>query len=100
MNFGLRDEREDVYCSDEMQCEYHWNPDVEFLVLRFVSPHLKTQPCANASADDGKQDERRFRNAPLRFLGLKFVDAVDDEGDEVEGEQSVDDYLKHKWGRI
>ena len=54
MNFGLRDEREDVYCSDEMQCEYHWDPDVEFLVLRFVSPHLEAEPCANASADDGK----------------------------------------------
>ena len=40
MNFGLRDEREDVYCSDEMQCEYHWNPDVEFLVLRLVAPQL------------------------------------------------------------
>lgn len=96
MNFGLRDEREDVYCSDEMQCEYHWNPDVEFLVLRFVSPHLEAEPCADTSADDGEQEEGGFGDAPLRFLGLKLVDAVDDEGEEVEREEDSADDGKHE----
>lgn len=58
--------------------------DVELGVLRLVAPCFDAEPCADAAADEGKQDEGGFGDAPLRFLGFVLVDAVDDEGDEVE----------------
>ena len=63
---------------------YHGDANVELFVQRLVAPHFDAQPCADAAADEGEQEEGGFGDAPLRFLGFKFVDAVDDEGDEVE----------------
>lgn len=64
--------------------DYQRDANVELFVLRLVAPHFDAQPCADAAADEGEQEEGGFENAPLRFLGLKFVDAVYDEGEEIE----------------
>ena len=61
----LSDEREDVYCGDDLQGKNHGDADVEFLVLRLVAPHLEAQPCADTAADDGEQQEGGFGDAPL-----------------------------------
>ena len=50
-------------------------------MLCLVAPHLETEPCTDTSADKGEEEKGGFGNAPLRFLSLQFVDAVDDEGD-------------------
>lgn len=96
----LSDECKDVYCGDDLQGNNHGDADVELLVLRLVAPHLQAQPCADTTADDGKQEEGGFGDAPLRFLGLKLVDAVDDEGEEVERQEDSADDCKHEWGGI
>ena len=83
-----------------MHRHYKRYPDVKFLVLRLVAPHLYAQPCTDTSAEDGEEQEGGFGEAPLRFLGLKLVDAVDDEGEEVEREEDSADDCKHEWGGI
>ena len=67
-----------------MPRNYQGNADVELGVLRLVAPCFYAEPCADAAAEEGEQDESGFGDAPLRFLGFALVDAVGDEGDEVE----------------
>lgn len=68
-----------------MHYHYHGYPNVELLVLCLVAPHLETEPRTDTSATEGKEEKRGFGNAPTGFLGFAFVNAVDDERDEVEG---------------
>ena len=68
-----------------MHCHYHGYPNVELLVLCLVAPHLEAEPRTDTSADEGKEEKRGFGNAPTGFLGFAFVNAVGDEGDEIEG---------------
>ena len=68
-----------------MHCHYHGYPNVELLVLCLVAPHLEAEPGSDTSADEGEEEKRGFGNAPTGFLGFAFVNAVGDEGDEIEG---------------
>ena len=68
-----------------MHYHYHGYPNVELLVLCLVAPHLETEPRSDASATEGEEEKRGFGNAPTGFLGFAFVNAVGDEGDEIEG---------------
>lgn len=49
-----------------------------------MSPHFDAEPCADAATEEGEEDEGGFGDAPTGFLGFELVDAVGDEGDEVE----------------
>ena len=68
-----------------MHYHYHGYPNVKLLVLCLVAPHLEAEPGSDTSADEGEEEKRGFGNAPTGFLGFAFVNAVGDEGDEVEG---------------
>ena len=63
------------------------NAVFEFLVHRLVVPDPHSRPRPYASPNDGQRQKRGFRNAPLGFPGLVFVNAVHDERDGVDGEE-------------
>ena len=66
----------------------------ELAVLGFVAEEVHSQEGADAAAGDGQPDEGVFGDAPLPFLGLPFVDAVDEEGQYVDADE-VDDEVAH-----
>ena len=78
-----------------MPRNYQGDADVELGVLRLVAPCFHAEPCADAAAEEGEEDEGGFGDAPVGFPGFELVDAVDDEGDEVERYEGIDDDGEH-----
>ena len=66
----------------------------ELAVLAFVAEEVHAQEGADAATGDGQPDEGVFGDAPLPSDGLPFVDAVDEEGQDV-GADKVDDEVSH-----
>ena len=66
----------------------------ELAMLGFVAKEVHTQEGADAAAGNGQPDESVFGDSPLTFLGLPFVDAVDEEGQYVDADE-VDDEVSH-----
>lgn len=62
------------------------NAKSELLVLGFVTEEVHAQESADAAAGDGQPDKGILGNAPLPSPGLPFVDAIKEEG------QDVDEY--------
>lgn len=64
-------------------------PYFEFLVHRLMVPDFHSHPCPDASSKYSQQQKRGFRNAPLGFLRLVFVNAVHDEYNCIDGKEIV-----------
>ena len=65
---------------------------LEFKVHGLVVPNLHAEPCPNASAHDGKEEQCGFRYAPPALPGLEFVYAIDKEGYGIDYKQVIYDY--------
>ena len=63
-------------------------------MLGLVAEEIHAQEGADAAAGDGQPDEGVFGDAPLPFPGLPFVNAVDEEGQDVYADE-VDDKVTH-----
>ena len=68
----------------------------ELAVLGFVAEEIHAQEGADAAAGNGQPDEGVFRDAPLPFPGLPFVDAINQEGQDIDADE-VDDEVFHNW---
>ena len=64
-------------------------------MLGFVAEEVHSQEGADAAAGDGQPDEGVFGDAPLPSPGLPFVDAVDEESQDIDAD-NVDDEAAHK----
>ena len=71
------------------------NAKGELAVLGLVAEDVHPQEGADTAAGDGQPDEGVFRDAPLPSPGLPFIDAVDQEGQDVDADE-VDDEVAHK----
>lgn len=74
------------------------NAESELLVLGFVTEEVHAQESADAAAGDGQPDKGILGDAPLPSPGLPFVDAVDEEGHNVDADE-VNDEVAHS-GRL
>ena len=63
----------------------------EFLVHGFVMPYFHAKPSSNASSDSCQEEQCGFGDAPPVLLGLEFIYAIYDEGNEVDGHE-IDEY--------
>ena len=70
--------------------EYQREADGELLVLGLVVENAHAQQGADAAAEHGKQDQRRLRDAPFALPGLPLVEAIGQEGQEVDSDQIID----------
>ena len=59
----------------------------ELAVLGLVAEEVHSQEGADAAAGDGQPDEGVFGDAPLPSPSLPFIDAVDQEGQDVEADE-------------
>ena len=66
----------------------------ELAVLGFVAEEVHAHEGADAAAGNGQPDEGVFGDAPLPSPGLPFVDAVDQEGQDIDADE-VDDEGAH-----
>ena len=66
----------------------------ELAVLGLVTEEVHTQEGTDAAAGNGQPNEGVFRDAPLPSPGLPFVDAVEQEGQDVDADK-VDDEVAH-----
>ena len=66
----------------------------EFAVLRFVAEEAHAQEGADAAAGNGQPDEGVFGDAPLPSPGLPFVNAVDQEGQDIDADE-IDNEVSH-----
>lgn len=64
---------------------------LEGSMLRLVAKQLHGHSCSYASAKERKEQQRTFRHAPLPFLRLLFVDAVNNESNDVEHGKGYED---------
>ena len=64
-------------------------PCLNFLCIVLWRQTRMAIPCSDASTEDSQHQKCGFRNAPHRFLGLVFVNAVYDERDCIEGKKIV-----------
>lgn len=71
----------------------------ELRVEGFVMPYLHSEPCAEAAAKYGEQQEGGLADAPLGLAGFPLVDAESEEGGNVDdgeiGPQVVKEDLNH-----
>ena len=74
------------------------NAESKLLVLGFVTEEVHAQESADAAAGDGQPDKGILGDAPLPSPGLPFVDAVDEEGHNVDADE-VNDEVAHS-GRL
>ena len=65
------------------------NAVFEFLVHRLMMPDFHSHPCPGASSKYCQQQKRGFRNAPLGFLSLVYVNVVHDECNCIDGKEIV-----------
>lgn len=61
------------YC---LQDDYCRNAVFKLIVQRFMMPDFHSQPCSDASACQGKQDERCLGNAAPLLFCLQLVYSV------------------------
>ena len=73
------------YQRRDLEEQNQWNAVFELLVQRLVMPDPDAEPCADAAADDGQAQQRGFADAAACPFGLPFVDAVGEEGDDIDG---------------
>lgn len=71
----------------ELEEEYDGDAEGELVLLCFVVEHTHGQYCGGASADEGEEDKYGFRHSPTVVMGFPFVDAVDDEGCNVDNQE-------------
>ena len=74
------------------------NAESELLVLGFVTEEVHAQESADAAAGDGQPDKGFFRDAQKKKNSIPFVDAVDEEGHNVDADE-VNDEVAHS-GRL
>ena len=60
-------------------------------MLGLVVPHAHPQPRADAAADRRHSQQHALRNPPPRPLRLPLVDAVEEEGEDVDDEEVEDE---------
>ena len=73
-------------------CHQHRRHAVaELRVLGFMVPHAHSQPRTAAAANGRHSQQHAFGNPPPRPLRLPLVDAVQEEGEEVDGEEVKDE---------
>ena len=65
-------------------------------MLGFVTEQEHAQECADAAAGDGQPDEGVFRDAPLPSPGLPFVDAVQQESQDVNADKEVNEFAHRR----
>ena len=61
-------------------------------MLGFMMEQVHAQECADAAAGNGQPNERVFRYAPLPSPGLPFVDAVEQEGQDIDADKVVNEF--------
>ena len=69
-------------CGD-LEDEDGWEAVAELGVLGFVMPESHAEESTEASTGNGYSDEARLGDAPFVMLRLPFVDAVQEERDDV-----------------
>lgn len=88
----------DVAEGRELKEQDQRDADDELQVLGLVTPDAHSQPSSDAATYDSKQQQCRLWYAPEVLLGLVFVDAIDDEGDDIDCKDVIDKDLdvEHK----
>jgi len=66
-----------------LEDEDGWEAVAELDVLGFVMPEFHAEESTEATASNGYPDEARLGDAPFVMLRLPFVDAVQEERDDV-----------------
>ena len=56
-----------------------------------VMPYLHAQQCTDASANDCQSQQGSFLDSPLGAFGFPLVDAIREEGDDINGDK-IDEY--------
>ena len=74
-----------------LKYDYHRNAKLELLVHGLVVPHSHAQPSAYAAADDYHSQQGCLRDAPLGAFGFPLIDAIREEGDDIDGDK-IDEY--------
>ena len=64
-------------------------------VLGLVTPGAHTNPRTDAATQQGQPQQRLLGDAPGVLLGLPFVEAVDEEGGDIERNKGVEQGLSH-----
>ena len=60
-----------------------WDAEGELLVLGLVAEKVHPKECSDAASNYSQPNESFFRDAPLPSPGLPFVDAIKEEGQDV-----------------
>ena len=82
----------EVYGEGELEEDDGGETVLEFKVHGLVVPNLHAEPCPNASAHEGKEEQCGFRYAPTALPGLEFVNAIYDERQGIDYKQVIYDY--------
>jgi hypothetical protein len=85
----------EIYGEGELEEDDGGEAVLEFKVYGLVVPNLHAEPCPNASAHDGKEEQCGFRYAPTALPGLEFVNAIDKEGYGIDAENVTRNYVVH-----
>ena len=85
--------RAEIYGEGELEEDDGGEAVLEFKVHGLVVPNLHAEPCPNASAHEGEQEQCGFRYAPPALPGLEFIYAIYDERQGIDSEQVVYDYV-------
>ena len=71
------------------------NAVFELRVHGLVMPHFHATPGSNASTNDGKQKQCRFRNTAFSLFGLKFINAIHHERDDIDSNYAEQKQSNH-----
>lgn len=79
------DESED----GEVQEEDEGHPVAELIVAGLVAEEIHGEEGGRGAAEEGKEDESGFGDTPTAMSSLVFVEAVKEEGQEVDCEEVI-----------
>ena len=82
----------EIYGKGELEEDDGGEAVLEFKVHGLVVPCFHAEPCPNASAHDGKEEQGGFGYAPTALPGLELVNAIDNECHGIDDKQVVYDY--------
>ena len=85
----------EIYGEGELEEDDGGEAVLEFKVHGLVVPNLHAEPCPNASAHEGKEEQCGFRYAPPALPGLEFVYAIYDERNDIDAENVTRNYVVH-----